>query len=105
LVWLPFNYKVSKISSLAGSLAKRYSFKSANYHSLATEYDKSKTTRKPLENHIFIYIRQYYLPDYDLVTKDYLKELLAGTRGYIKLENLKPVSMPYWGEIGVKHQY
>ena len=54
---------------------------------------------------MFLLIRQYYLPDYDLVTKDYLKELLAGTRGYIKLENLKPVSMPYWGEIGVKHQY
>ena len=53
----------------------------------------------------YIPYRQYYLPPYDQVTKDFLKEVVGGTRSFKKIQDVRFIQMPHYDELGVCHQY
>ena len=45
---------------------------------------------------------QYYLPDETVVTKDFLKEVLAGQKQLMKKADVKAVQVPFYDELSVR---
>jgi len=48
-------------------------------------------------------IVQYYLPDETVVTKDFLKEVLAGQKQLMKKADVKAVQVPQYDELSVRN--
>ena len=46
---------------------------------------------------------QYYLPDETVVTKDFLKEVLAGQKQLMKKADVKAVQVPQYDELSVRN--
>lgn len=49
--------------------------------------------------------RQYYMPPYDMVTKDFLKAVLSEKKDLLKMNKVNFINAPSYDEIGVKALY
>ena len=45
---------------------------------------------------------QYYLPDENVVNKDFLKDVLCGKKMLLKMDEVKTMSVPFYDELSVK---
>ena len=48
---------------------------------------------------------QYYLPDETVVTKDFLKQVLAGEKDLLHRSNVNEINVPQYEELSVKALY
>ena len=46
--------------------------------------------------------RQYYLPPYVMVTKDFLKDVLSDEKKLLKMEKVRFINPPLYDELSVK---
>ena len=44
-----------------------------------------------------------YLPNKEVVTKDFLKQVFAGVKELLKKDEVVPISVPYYDELSVKN--
>ena len=49
--------------------------------------------------------RQYYMPPYEMVTKDFIKAILKGEKALLKMNKVNFCNAPHYDEIGVKALY
>lgn len=53
-------------------------------------------------NHLIPFIVQYYLPEANVVNKDFLKDVLAGKKQLMKKVEVQKISVPHYDELSVK---
>lgn len=54
---------------------------------------------------VFSYSLQFYLPDDAVMTKDFLKDVLAGRKMLLRKSEVKPIMVPQYDELSVKRLF
>ena len=51
----------------------------------------------------YFYAVQYYLPDENVINKDFLKDVLSGKKNLFKKAEVLQIAVPHYDELSVKN--